>query len=130
MNTFHGGGGIGTGVGIREARELFEGQDGQVRAEGYSPAGFLGRAKSIYKDEVDSRHFEVVLRRMRDGATSGQVTIVGVRRAAARNERHFLARASFADAVSVLMETADLARMEPLDGYKERMMVGRKFREP
>jgi DNA-directed RNA polymerase beta' subunit len=122
MKTFHLGGAAGGGVGIQDARRLFRAQG---KLKHLSVEQFLEKVDRIYKG-VDHRHFEIVLRRMKpsDGP------LVGVDRIAMTYPRHVLARASFVQATTVLagaLWRPDEARWA-LEGYKERMMLGRSFR--
>lgn len=122
MKTIHLGGAAGGGVGIEEARRLFR---AHKDLKSLSADEFLERMDRIYKG-VDHRHFEIVLRRM----TAADGSLVGVDRIARTYPRHVLARASFVQAAAVLARELwrpDEARW-PLEGYKERLMLGRAFR--
>jgi DNA-directed RNA polymerase subunit beta' len=82
---------------------------------------FLWEMHRVYKGEVDDRHFEVILRAMRSPANS---KLVGVSQAVL-GRPGFLAKAAFQRAVDVLATAAVGQVEDPLEGFKERLMVGR-----
>lgn len=87
---------------------------------------FLWLMHQVYGEDVDSRHFEVILRAMlvfKDGS----VRLRGVTRAAMERQG-FLATAAFQRALDVLVQAATEGREDWLKGYKERLMVGQAMR--
>jgi DNA-directed RNA polymerase subunit beta' len=87
---------------------------------------FLWRMHQVYGDEVDSRHFEVILRAM---VRRQQDTwrLRGISQAALDKEG-FLAAAAFQRALDVLAQAAVERREDWLKGYKERIMLGKAIR--
>jgi hypothetical protein len=101
-------------------------QLGEVVAErGLADAAtlFVWLLHRVYGGAVDDRHFEVVFRAM---MVDGRV--VGVTRAASDPAKGLLRTASFRAGLQVLATAALQRSVDPLIGYKERLMTGKALR--
>jgi len=84
---------------------------------------FLWRMHQVYGSDVESRHFEVILRAMVQ-CQQNIWRLRGVSRAALGQEG-FLAAASFQRSLEVLAQAAVDKREDWISGYKERIMLGK-----
>ncbi len=126
MQTFHTGGLAGSGISLEFVQSLLnlDGiitvkiKEGKIDVQNVYDF-FMPYLRSIYTDSVDDRHFEIVLKRMiRNGY------IRSIKDAANDENRHFLARASFRDAIRVIAKAAWNDGEKTSPGNKSKMILG------
>jgi len=85
-------------------------------------------ARRLYKNAVDEKHFEVVARSMMSKDPKGHTSLVGIRSVPFK-QPGFLAAASFQRSLEVLASAALEERIDKLEGYKERLIAGKRITE-
>ena len=83
-------------------------------------------ARRLYKGDVDEKHFEVLARSMLFRSDKGDLHFRGIR-GVPFNQSGFLAAASFQRSLDVLAAAALEGRVERFEGYKERLITGKKI---
>lgn len=94
---------------------------------------FLAHSQRFYGTRVDNRHFEVLLRaitRLRTvegdlGSQDNSISFLGLT-SSARANPSFLARASFGWGLRVLADAGLAEETDPLEGYLEQLVVGKR----
>jgi DNA-directed RNA polymerase subunit beta' len=85
-------------------------------------------ARCLYKNAVDEKHFEVMARSMMFKNPKGHASLVGIRRVPSL-QSGFLGAASFQRSLEVLASAVLEERNDKLEGYKERLIAGKRITE-
>lgn len=85
-------------------------------------------AQRLYKGGVDEKHFEVLAKSMLFRDEKGHLHLRGIR-SVPFSQPGFLAAASFQRSLDVLATAASEDRIDKFEGYKERLIAGKKMME-